>query len=149
MKVSLFILPVLGVTTGAAAAGAAPLLTPAAAVEGHCAAWNTPDRGERDRLLRRVFASDGVYSDPTPTYVRGRAALSNAITQFQRDYPGARFRCSAPQIHHRFMRVTWVLRRADGTVETEGTDFYELAPDGLIRSVTGFFGPAPALEAPR
>jgi hypothetical protein len=149
VKLPLFIISVLGATAGAASAGPATPLTPAAAVDGHCAAWNTPDRAERDRLLRRVFASDGVYSDPTPTYVRGRAALSDAIARFQRDYPGARFRCSAPQIHHRSMRVTWVLRRADGTVETEGTDFYELGPDGLIRSVTGFFGPPPALEAPR
>jgi hypothetical protein len=149
VKLSLFFIPVLGVTSGAAAAGPSPPLTPAAAVDGHCAAWNTRDRVARERLLRRVFASDGVYSDPTPTYVRGRAALSNTITQFQRDYPGARFRCSAPQMHHRFMRVTWVLRRVDGSVVTEGTDFYELAPDGLIRSVTGFFGPAPTLEAPR
>lgn len=136
---------------GAAAASPAPAtrLTPAAAVEGHCGAWNTPDRAERERLLRRVLASDAVYSDPTPTLVRGRAALSNAITSFHREYPGASFRCSAPQIHHRSMRVTWILMRADGTVETEGMDFYELAPDGRIRSVTGFFGPAPRLDASR
>lgn len=149
VKLSLLIIAVLGAAAGGAAASPPPPLTPAAAVDGHCAAWNTPDRAERERLLRRVFASDGVYSDPTPTYVRGRAALSNAITQFQRDYPGARFRCSAPQIHHRFMRVTWVLRQPDGSVVTEGTDFYALTPDGLIRSVTGFFGPAPALEDAR
>jgi len=133
----------------AGAAGPTAHLTPAAAVEGHCAAWNTPDREARDRLLRRVFARDGVYSDPTPTYARGRVGLSNAIAQFQREYPGARFRCSAPQTHHNAMRVSWVLRRPDGSVVTEGTDFYELVPDGLIRRITGFFGPAPALDPPR
>lgn len=135
---------VLTTDAGAAAASQTAPLTPAAAVEGHCAAWNTTDPRARDRLLRRVFAPDGVYSDPTPTRVVGRVALSNAIVRFQRDYPGARFRCSAPQTHHRFMRVSWVLIRADGTVETEGMDFYELAPDGLIRNVTGFFGAPPA-----
>ena len=140
-----------GAAIAAPAGAASPTapLTPAAAVEGHCAAWNTTDRQARDRLLRCVFARDGVYSDPTPTYARGRVGLSNAIAQFQREYPGARFRCSAPQTHHRAMRVSWVLRRPDGSVVTDGTDFYELAPDGLIRRITGFFGPPPALDPHR
>ncbi len=123
--------------------------TPAAAVAGHCAAWNTTDRAKRDILLRRIFARDGVYSDPTPTYVTGRAALSDEIGRFQRRYPGARFRCSAPQIHHRTMRVTWLLLEPDGKTPTQGMDFYELEPDGLIRRVTGFFGPPPTLDASR
>ncbi|MDB5703886.1 MAG: hypothetical protein JWN66_1002 [Sphingomonas bacterium] len=121
--------------------------TPAAAVAGHCAAWNTTDRANRDILLNRIFARDGVYSDPTPTYVTGRAALSDEIARFQRQYPGARFRCSAPQTHHRAMRVSWLLVGADGREITQGMDFYELAPDGLIHRVTGFFGPPPALAA--
>jgi hypothetical protein len=124
-------------------------LTPAAAVAGHCAAWNTIDHADRDSLLDRVFTRDGVYSDATPTYVTGRAALSDAIARFQRQYPGARFRCSAPQTHHRAMRVSWLLVGADGKVVTQGMDFYELAPNGLIRRVTGFFGPPPALDASR
>jgi len=142
-------LPAAAMAGAAGAASPTAIPTPAAAVAGHCAAWNTTDRTTRDRLLKRVFAPDGVYSDPTPTYARGRVALNNAIAQFQREYPGARFRCSAPQVHHRAMRVTWVLRRPDGSVVTEGVDFYELAPGGLIRGVTGFFGPPPALDPPR
>jgi hypothetical protein len=39
--------------------------------------------------------------------------------------------------------VSWLLIGSDGKVVTEGMDFYELAPDGLIRRVTGFFGPPP------
>lgn len=50
---------------------AVPRLTPAAAVAGHCAAWNATSRIERDRLLARVFAPDGVYNDPTPPMSRG------------------------------------------------------------------------------
>jgi hypothetical protein len=139
----------LALTSTATIAAPATHLTPAAAVAGHCAAWNTTDRAKRDILLKRVFARDGVYSDPTPTYVTGRAALSKEIASFQRQYPGARFRCSAPQIHHNAMRVSWLLRDRDGKVVTEGMDFYELAPDGLIRRVTGFFGPPPALRPER
>jgi hypothetical protein len=122
--------------------------TPAAAVEGHCAAWGTMDRAERDRVLARVFAADGVYNDPT-AYVAGRAALSDHIAKFQLANPGSRFRCSAPQTHHGAMRVSWALVKADGTVDTAGMDFYELGPDGLIRRVTGFFGPPPTLGPER
>jgi hypothetical protein len=129
--------------------GATARPTPAETVAGHCEAWNTTDRAARDRLLERVFAADGVYSDPTPIEVTGRAGLSDQIATFQREYAGARFRCSAPQIHHRDMRVSWLLLRADGSVEAEGMDFYELSPDGLIRRVTGFFGPAPAIAPER
>lgn len=120
-------------------------LTPAAAVAGHCAAWNTTNRAKRDALLKRVFATDGIYADPTPTYVVGRVALSAEIAGFHRQYPGARFRCSAPQAHHNAMRVSWLLTERDGKI-TRGMDFYELGKDGLIRRVTGFFGPPPALK---
>src|SRR5436189_106674 len=82
------------VTMATAAKNTRPVrsLSPAAAAAGHCEAWNTTDRVKRDLLLRRVFASDGVYNDPTPTYVTGRVALSNEIARFQGEYPGARFR---------------------------------------------------------
>lgn len=142
------VIMVAAITAIALPAGAkAPLLTPTQVVRDHCAAWNTTDRVMRDRLLKRVFAADGVYNDPTPTYVRGRAALSNEIGTFQRQYPGARFRCSAPQAHHGALRVSWLLIGRDGKVVTEGMDFYQLAPGGLIRHVTGFFGPPPQVSA--
>ena len=118
-------------------------VTPEAAVVGYCEAWNTPDRNARDRLLERVWAADGVYSDPEPTLAAGRAALSDAIAEFQHHYPGARFRCSAPQMHHRSMRVSWILLRPDGTQVTHGEDFYDMAPDGRISRIVGFFGPPP------
>ena len=127
-----------------AAAQPKPRLTPDAVVVAYCAAWNTTDRRARDRLLARVWAANGVYSDPEPTFVTGRAALSNEIAQFQQDYPGNRFRCSAPQIHHRFMRVSWVRVGPDGKPLGEGMDFYDLAPDGRISQVVGFFGAPPA-----
>jgi hypothetical protein len=121
-------------------------LTPAKAVVDHCAAWNTTNRGERDRLLEHVLAPDGVYSDPTPTNAAGPAALSDEIANFQRQNPGARFRCSAPQGHHSALRVSWLLLGPDGKVRTQGMDFYELAQDGRIHRVTGFFGPPPVVE---
>jgi hypothetical protein len=125
---------------------AAPSLSPDAAVVAYCAAWNTTDRADRERLLAQVWATDGVYSDPEPTLAVGRAALSDTISAFQHSHPGARFRCSAPQTHHGAMRVTWVLLRRDGVELARGTDFSELAADGRIRRVVGFFGPPPVVR---
>ena len=120
--------------------------TPDSAVILYCAAWNTDDRTERGRLLDRVWAPDGVYSDPNPTRTVGRSALSDSIAALRRRYPGARFACSAPQTHHAAMRAAWVYLRPDKTEVARGEDFYELAPDGRIERVTGFFGAPPAVE---
>jgi len=118
-------------------------VTPEAAVVAYCAAWNTTERSTRDRLLARVWAANGVYMDPEPTLAAGRAALSDAIAKFQHDYPGNRFRCSAPQMDHRSMRVSWVRLGPDGKQLGQGMDFYDLAPDGRISRIVGFFGPPP------
>src|SRR4051794_25448093 len=107
----------VGLSRVAMAEPAKPL-TPDAAVTDYCAAWSVTDRGARDRLLARIWATDGVYSDPEPTLAKGRAALSGVIANFQRHYPATHFRCSAPQMHHRAMRVTWILLRSDGTQVT-------------------------------
>lgn len=72
--------------------------------------------------------------------IRFSASLSTVV------YPGGRFRCSAPQTHHGFMRTTWIFLRPDKTEIARGEDFFELAGDGRIRRVTGFFGEAPAIK---
>ena len=121
-------------------------LKPDDAVIAYCGAWNAVDRAERDRLLAEVWAPDGEYTDSNPTRTVGRAALSDTIAALQKRYPGARFRCSAPQTHHAYMRTTWVLRRPDKTEVARGEDFIERGDDGRIRRVTGFFGDAPAIK---
>lgn len=129
----------------AAMAEPAKPLTPDSVVTDYCAAWSVTDRGARDRLLARVWAPGGVYSDPEPTLAKGRAALSEVIADFQRHYPGTHFRCSAPQTHHRAMRVTWILLRPDGSQVTHGVDIYDMARDGRIQRIVGFFGDPPAV----
>jgi hypothetical protein len=121
-------------------------VSPDSAVILYCAAWNTDDRADRARLLERVWTPDGVYSDPNPTRTVGRAALSDSIAALRRRYPGARFHCSAPQTHHAAMRTTWLYLRPDKTEVARGEDFFELAEDGRIKRVTGFFGAAPVVK---
>jgi hypothetical protein len=137
----------VGLSCAAMAEPAKPL-TPESAVTDYCAAWSVADRGVRDRLLARVWAADGVYSDPTPTLAKGRAALSEVIADFQRQNPGAHFRCSAPQMHHRAMRVTWILLGPDGSQVTHGVDIYDMARDGRIQRIVGFFGEPPTSIVP-
>jgi hypothetical protein len=134
------------VTTRAQAQPSAQSVSPDSAVIVYCAAWNTDDKAERERLLARVWTPDGVYSDPNPTRTVGRAALGDTIAALQRRYPGARFKCSAPQVHHSAMRTTWIFRKPDGSEIARGMDFFELAEDGRIRRVTGFFGDPPVVS---
>ena len=113
-------------------------------VAAYALAWNAPDGAERRRALERAWTDDGVYSDPTAE-VAGRDALLAHIGGFQAQMPGARIvLTSGVDEHHGMLRFTWALRGSDGATITDGVDFVELAADGRIRRVTGFFGPPPA-----
>lgn len=43
------------------------------------------------------------------------------------------------------LRFSWALRRGDQVVN-EGMDFADVAPDGRLRRIAGFFGPLPPLD---
>ena len=120
------------------------MATLADVVAAYAAAWNEPDGAARRRALEKAWADAGVYSDPTAR-VEGRDALVEHIAGFHAQMPGARIvLTSGVDEHHGAIRFTWALRAADGTTVTEGVDFGELADDGRLRRITGFFGPPPA-----
>jgi hypothetical protein len=107
-------------------------------------AWNQPDAAARRRALESAWADGAVYSDPT-AHVEGREALVAHIGGFQAQMPGARLELtSGVDQHHGAIRFTWTLKASDGSVVTEGIDFGELADDGRLRRITGFFGSPPA-----
>jgi len=113
-------------------------------VAAYAAAWNEPDAVARRRALERAWADGGIYSDPTAR-VEGRDALLAHIGGFQAQMPGARILLtSGIDAHHGAIRFTWALRAGDGRIVTEGIDFGELADDGRLRRITGFFGPPPS-----
>ena len=114
-------------------------------VSAYCSAWAEPERAKRNSLLREVWARDGRYSDPTPVSLRGRAALSTHIGSFLAQNAGVRFRCRAAQSHHHFMRFAWAIVAAGGTTIVSGTDFAELASDGRLQRIVGFFGDPPKI----
>jgi len=109
-----------------------------------CAAWNATEPGERARLLERSFSRTGTYTD-SDSHVVSRAALSDSIGLVLKRTPGARITCSHIQVHHDVMRMTWLMVDADGKEILRGMDFGEFAPDGRLRRVVGFFGPAPTV----
>jgi hypothetical protein len=114
-------------------------------VAAYGAAWNEPDEAKRTALLDATWADDGFYQDPSAT-ADGRAALVAHIGGFQELFPGRTIDLtSGVDSNGASLRWGWVMRNGDD-VELEGVDFAELAPDGRIQRIAGFFGPLPPQE---
>jgi hypothetical protein len=110
------------------------------------AAWNEPDADGRRALLDKSWADDGIYQDPTGR-AEGRDALVDHIGGFQQMFPGHTIdNASGVDTHGNVLRFAWVMRNAEGETALEGMDFGELAPDGRLTAITGFFGPFPDLK---
>jgi SnoaL-like domain len=118
----------------------------AEAVDTYGASWNEPDAQRRAALLEQAWADDGVYLDPTAR-AEGREALVEHIGGFQVAMPGHTIdMTSGVDVHGDVFRFAWVMRTADGDV-LEGMDYGELADDGRISRIVGFFGPFPDASA--
>jgi len=112
-------------------------------VEWYVAAWNATDEAERRRLLERAWTEDGAYTDPTAQVV-GRETLIAHIGALHRRTPGARFDVIAgPDGHHQHVRFIWRLT-TNGSTLREGLDVGEIAEDGRLHGIVGFFGPLPS-----
>ena len=124
--------------------------TPEEAVRSYAAAWAESDEAARLRLLEQAWADDGTYTDPL-TQVTGREALSAAIGQFMTQSPGVRIvQTTGVDTHHAVLRFGWKVEGATAPplAGLEGFDFGELAEDGRLRRIVGFFGPFPSMEQP-
>jgi hypothetical protein len=112
-------------------------------VDTYLAMWNEPDPTARAELIERAWTTDGRYCDPL-LEADGHAALSEMVTAVQAQYPGQQFRrLSGVDVHHDQARFAWELSGDDGTVTVQGLDVVELAGDGRLARVTGFFGDLP------
>jgi hypothetical protein len=54
--------------------------------------------------------------------------------------PGTQILCSFADLHHGMLRFTWKMVGADGKTLIEGIDFGEVAADGTLKKIVGFFG---------
>jgi len=121
-------------------------IEPVEAVASYTAAWDEPDETKRRALLERAWTDDGIYTDPT-AYVEGREALIKHIAGFLNQMGEARLeRSSGVEVHHNVLRFEWRIVTPDKTIVATGFDYGELAEDGRLQRIVGFFGPFPELE---
>lgn len=107
----------------------------------YAAAWDEPDRRRRRAMLEASMTADATYVDPT-VEIRGIAALVDHIDAVSARYPGSRLELiSAVDVHHGIGRFGWRKVLADGTELPDSIDVVEIAPDGRLARIIGFFGP--------
>ena len=115
-------------------------------VDTHLAAYGEADGTRRAPLIAAAWADDGVLLDP-PLTGEGHAGISAMADALQEQFAGHTFRrASAVDSHHGHLRFAWELVAPDGSVALRGMDAGEVAEDGKLQRLTGFFGELPALE---
>ena len=116
-------------------------------VDTYFEAWNEPDADTRRALAEKAWAGDSRYVDPVSD-VTGADGFAGMVAGIQEQFVGhSVVRTSAIDQHHDQIRFEWELRAPDGTIVIAGVDYGELAPDGRLQSITGFFGPVAQEEA--
>lgn len=110
-------------------------------VDAYCGVWCEPDPELRRQQLSSLWAVNATYTDPT-VHATGCDELLAHIAKVLARRPGARVvRTSLVDGHHGCARFAWHVVQADGTALPEGIDFLEVASDGKIQRIVGFFGP--------
>jgi hypothetical protein len=113
-------------------------------IDTYLAMWNETDRQERARLIEAAWTAEGRYVDPLQE-ADGHRAMSEMVDAIQDRFTDHRFRRrSGVDAHHDQVRFAWDLVGPDGAVVVTGLDFGELADDGRLRRITGFFGDLPS-----
>jgi SnoaL-like domain len=109
-------------------------------VDTYLSAWNERDPMRRARLVAEAWVPDGRLTDP-PRAAEGHAGIMEMAAAMHSHYPGHSFRrTTAVDAHHEYLRFGWELVGPDGAVTVAGIDVGELAPDGRLRRIAGFFG---------
>lgn len=103
------------------------------------AAWNQTDAAGIHKFLDKSWAEKGQYTDPE-TSVRGREELVTYIQKFRAKVGTAQLALNGPvDVHHGWFRFAWSVVASDGAVVLKGMDIGQLADDGRIRRIVGFF----------
>ncbi len=104
--------------------------------------WNETDPERRRDLVAETVTDDAAYVDPVMEGA-GIDGIATMIGAAQSQFPGHRFTLIAgPEAHHDRVRFTWSLAADGGAPVAIGVDFVSVAPDGRMRSITGFLEPA-------
>ena len=109
-------------------------------------AYAEPDMERRTNLIEQAWSPEGRLVDP-PLEGTGYTGLSEAADLVNTHYAGHTFRrVTGIDTHHEFVRYGWQLVSPDGAVVIAGIDVGEVAEDGRLVKVTGFFGDLPSLD---
>ncbi|MGK5553827.1 nuclear transport factor 2 family protein [Actinomadura kijaniata] len=102
--------------------------------------WNERDAARRATAMETVLTEDSVYSDPDYEGLEGHAALSEAIDRAQERFGDLRFELDEVLgAHHGHVLFTWRLGVPGAAPAATGHDAAEIAADGRLRRVVGFF----------
>jgi hypothetical protein len=116
-------------------------------VDTYLSGWNETDPQRRATLIESVWAVSGRLIDP-PNAATGQDEISDMAAALQSQFPDHHFvRTSGIDEHHHHFRFTWDLVASDGSIALSGVDVGELADDGTIVRITGFFGELPPCDA--
>jgi len=114
-------------------------------VDNYLASLNEQDAAKRQQLVAHAWATDGSFVDPL-IQVAGHDQLAAIAPMVATKYPGHTFRRSSGiDSHNGLVRFGWEFVGADGNVVLAGIDVGELAADGRLQRIVGFFGPLPAM----
>jgi hypothetical protein len=117
-----------------------PPTVPDEVVDTYIAMWNEEDPARRAALIEQAWAEGAVYRDPLLA-ADGYDGLSAMVETVHQHYPGQRFaRLTAVDQHNGFARFGWHLAAPDGAVTVAGIDVADIAADGRLQRITGFFG---------
>ena len=109
-------------------------------IDTHLAAYCERDAARRAELVAAVWATDGTLIDP-PFDGSGHDGIAAMTDGVLAHFPGHVFRrTTAIDAHHHFARYGWELVGPDGAVAVAGTDVVELAANGRLGRIVGFFG---------
>jgi hypothetical protein len=114
-------------------------------------AWSSPDEAVRRELLDMCLADDASYTDPAYE-ARGKEEIASHIGRslsgeaYDGAGAGARIPISSGvDQHHELFRFSCVMVDPQEQLQLEGMDFVELAADGRLQRITGFFGALPPI----
>jgi hypothetical protein len=100
-------------------------------------AWSEITTKERKQLLTRGVTSDCYFADPN-TELRGLAAFTRHIEEFQKLYPGAYFETLKFSEHHGQSVAEWMMHGKNGSELLPGISVARYA-NGKMSHVAGFW----------
>lgn len=106
--------------------------------------WLETDAAARADKIGSVFTEDGRHVDPNADAI-GHDGLVEMMAAVHAQFPGLGMRrTSGIDQHNDQLRFGWELLGADGAVIVAGIDVAQVADDGRLAQVAGFWGDLPA-----